>query len=258
MKTYTLLLLLLVSFSGYAQQQTINNYKYVLIPEKYSFLREVDQYGLNTLTKALLEEKGFTAYFDNANAPKELAGNRCNALNAEVVQKKGLFVTNLTLVLKDCQGNIVFKSKEGKSREKEFETSYTMALRDAYTSLNDVPYAYNGTTNAPAQQAVPVQVPAPAATVPAPTPAPTPAPVPAPAETKDAAGTLYAQPTPNGFQLIDTTPKKVLTLFKTSVADYFIADNGSSHGIVLKKNGEWYFEYYKDDKLMAEKLLIKF
>lgn len=248
MKRYTLLLLLLVSFSGYAQQQTINNYKYVLIPEKFSFLRETNQYGLNFLTKSLLEEKGFSTYFDNSDIPKELAGNRCNVLNAEVVQKKGMFVTNLTLILKDCQGNIVFKSKEGKSREKEFEVSYTLALKDAFTSLNDVPYAYNGTTNAPPQQVAP----APPATVPSPAPAP------APAETKDAAGTLYAQPTANGYQLIDTTPKKVLTLFKTSVPDYFIAGNGSSHGIVLRKNGEWYFEYYKDDKLMAEKLLIKF
>lgn len=248
MRRYILLLFLLVSISGYAQQQTINNYKYVLIPEKYSFLKEFNQYGLNTLTKSILEEKGFSAYFDNSDIPKELAGNRCNALIAEVIQKKGLFVTNLTLLLKDCQGNIVFKSKEGKSREKEFDVSYTLALKDALTSLNDVPYAYNGTTSAAPPQAVPAP-----ATVPSPAPA-----TPAPAETKDAAGTLYAQPTTNGYQLIDTTPKKILTLFKTSVPDYFIADNGTSHGILLKKNGEWHFEYYKDDKLMAEKLLIKF
>src|SRR5688572_480981 len=110
MKRSILLLFLLVSLSGYAQQQTINNYKYVLVPEKFSFLRETNQYELNTLTKSLLEEKGFSAYFDNSDIPKELAGNRCNALNAEVVQKKGLFVTNLTIILKDCQGNIVFKS----------------------------------------------------------------------------------------------------------------------------------------------------
>ncbi|WP_343306991.1 hypothetical protein AAHN97_07745 [Chitinophaga niabensis] len=258
MKRYILLLFLLVSLSGYAQQQTINNYKYVLVPEKFSFLRETNQYELNTLAKSLLEEKGFSAYFDNSDIPKELAGNRCNALTAEVVQKKGLFVTNLTLILKDCQGNIVFKSKEGKSREKEFDVSYTMALRDAYTSLKDVPYAYNGTTNAAPQQVAPapaVGIISTTSSAPLPTPVPPPA---APAETKDAAGTLYAQSTATGYQLIDTTPKKVLTLFKTSVPDYFIADNGTSHGIVLKKNGTWYFEYYKDDKLMAEKLLIKF
>ncbi|HWV68126.1 hypothetical protein [Chitinophaga sp.] len=253
MKGYALLFLVFASFSGYAQN-TINNYKYVLVPERFNFSKEDNQYGLNTVTKSLLEEKGFTVYFDNSEIPKEIAGNRCNALNTEVVQKKGLFVTNLTLLLKDCKGNIIFKSKEGKSREKEFAPAYNLALRDAFTSLNDVPYAYDGTAIAEPQQAtapavVAQQTPAP------PPPPPTAPPVP---ETKEAAGTLYAQATANGYQLIDTSPKIVLTLLKTSVADYFIANNGVSNGIVLKKNGDWYFEYYKDNKLVAEKLLIKF
>lgn len=223
----------------------------MLVPERFNFSKEDNQYGLNTVAKSLLEEKGFTVYFDNSEIPKEIAGNRCNALNTEVVQKKGLFVTNLTLLLKDCKGNIIFKSKEGKSREKEFAPAYNLALRDAFTSLNDVPYSYDGTAIAGPQQ-----VAAPAAAAPAPPPPPAAAtPVP---EAKEAAGTLYAQATANGYQLIDTSPKIVLTLLKTSVAEYFIANNGVSNGIVLKKNGDWYFEYYKDNKLVAEKLLIKF
>ena len=160
-----------------------------------------------------------------------------------------MFTTNLTLLLKDCKGNIIFKSKEGKSREKEFKTSYNLALRDAFTSLNDVAYVYNGTTNAPDQQVAVTPVAA--------APVSVTATVPVSAATQPE-GTLYAQPTANGYQLIDTTPKKVLTLSRTSVQNYFIAENGTSNGIVLKKNGDWFFEYYKDDKLMAEKLLIKF
>jgi len=264
MKGYAFLFLVLASFSGYAQQ-TINNFKYVVVPERFSFSKEINQYGLNTLAKSLLEEKGFTVYFDNSEIPRELADNRCNALNTEVVQKKGLFVTNLTLILKDCKGNIIFKGKEGKSREKEFATSYNLALRDAFTSLNDVPYSYDGTTaeaSKPAAVAVAVAAAAaPAAVAPAvPAAAPAAAPVSAPvtATIKEAAGTLYAQATANGYQLIDTSPKIVLTLFKTSAAEYFIADNGTAHGIVMKKNGDWHFEYYKDGKLISEKLLIKF
>lgn len=254
MKKYTLLLLLLISVSGYAQN-TINNYKYVLVPEKFSFLKQANQYRLNALTKALLEEKGFTVYYDNSELPQEIANNKCSALNVEVLEKKGMFSTNLTLLLKDCQSNIVFKSKEGKSREKEFSTSYNMALRDAFTSLEETPYAYVPGTQTKAEPvaAIPV-VPAAVATVPVSQPA---AQVPAVAST-NVAGTLYAQATANGFQLIDTTPKKVLTLFKTSVQDYFIADNGSANGVVLKKNGEWFFEYYKNDALVSEKLSIKF
>lgn len=262
MKRYILLLLLFISFSGYAQN-TINNYKYVLVPEKFSFLKEQDQYRLNTLAKFLLAEKGFEAYFDNFELPTTIANNKCDALHAEVLEKKGMFTTNLTLLLKDCKGNIIFKSKEGKSREKEYKTSYNLALRDAFTSLDEVKYAYNGTVNAQDQQvattATATTAPVATATVTVPVSAAVIATAkPVAVETNQQAGTLYAQPTANGYQLIDTTPKKVLTLWRTSVQDYFIADNGTSNGIVLKKGGDWFFEYYKDGKLMAEKLLIKF
>lgn len=266
MKKYILLFLLLISFSGYAQN-SINNYKYVLVPEKFGFLKEKDQYRLNTLAKFLLQDKGFTPYFDNAELPTEIANNKCNALQVEILEKNGMFSTNLTLLLKDCKGNIIFKSKEGKSREKEFKASYNLALRDAFTSLDEVKYVYNGTTNVQDQPAATTPVPAVPVSVTATVPvsAAVIAPVSQPAAKVIAIatavqpeGTLYAQPTANGYQLIDTTPKKVLTLSRTSVQDYFIADNGASNGIVLKKNGDWFFEYYKEDKLMAEKLLIKF
>ncbi|NLR67672.1 hypothetical protein HGH92_25430 [Chitinophaga varians] len=260
MKRFALLFLVMYSVSAYAQN-TINNYKYVLIPERFDFSREDNQYGLNTLAKMLLEEKGFTAYFDNTELPKELAGNKCEALKAEVTQRKALFATNLTLILKDCQGNIVFKSKEGKSREKEFNTSYNMAMRDAFASLKDEPYTYNGSTHARTEVVTstpaPAPVAAPAAAPVASTPA-APAPAPATPAVKDAAGTLYAQAIANGYQLIDTAPKIVLTLLKTSVQDCFIAENGPVHGLVVKRNGDWYFEHYKDNQLVAEKLLIKF
>jgi hypothetical protein len=278
MKRYLLLFLLFCSFSGYAQN-TINNYKYVVVPEKFSFLKQTDQYGLNNLTKALLAEKGFTVYFDNADLPTEIANNKCQALNAEVTEKSSIFTTGLTLLLKDCRGNVVFKSKEGKSREKDYRVSYNLALREAFTSLDEVPYAYTGTANQSQAQPAPV-VPTAAVTTTAATVAPVPV-VPAttttapaqvapttavsavpakvaPVETSQPAGTLYAQAIANGYQLIDTTPKVVLTLVKTSAQDYFIASNASANGVVLKKNGEWFFEYYKDGKLVSEKLLIKF
>jgi len=251
MKAPALLILVLFTVTVHAQTN-INNYKYVIVPEKFSFSKSENQYGLNSLVRDLLEEKGFTAYMSSGQIPPEVAANKCGSLMADVVEKKGIFVTNVSILLKDCQGNIVFKSKEGKSREKEYQTAYDEALRDAYTSLKATPYTYDGTTFAQTQTqattAVPAQVtPAPAAVVPA-----------AAAAISDATGTLYAQATPNGFQLIDTTPKKVLTLFKTSQPDYYIASNGPVAGVVFKKNEEWLYEYYKDDKLVSQKLQIKF
>jgi len=269
MKRYILILFLLLSFSAYSQN-AVNNYKYVVVPEKFSFLKQNDQYSLNSLTKGLLEDKGFTVYFDNSELPTELANNKCRALSADVLESSGMFTTNLTLVLKDCQGNILFTSKEGKSREKEYGLAYRIALRDAFTSLNKVSYTANtGSTNEPAQPITvtttsdasvkptgvltsqPVQ---PLSTTTAPE---------APAKSKDVetnqpTGTLYAQVIVNGYQLIDTTPKIVLTLLKTSEENYFIANSAIANGVVLKKNGDWVFEYYKGGKLISEKLLIKF
>jgi hypothetical protein len=245
MKACTLLIFVLFTIAGHSQN-TINSYKYVLVPEKFDFSREVNQYGLNTTTKLLLAQKGFVAFVGNEELPATLAANKCNALKAEVVEKKGLFVTNLTLLLKDCQGNIIFKGKEGKSREKEFQTAYDEALRNAFSSLKDVPYKYDSTIVAQPQQV---------AAIPA---VSSPAPAPEKSAVAEITGTLYAQVTPNGYQLIDTTPKKILTLLKTSMQDYFIVEAGPSNAVVFKKDGEWLFEYYKDNKLVSQKLEIKF
>jgi len=292
MKRYLLILFLFLSFSGYSQN-TINNYKYVVVPERFNFLKQNDQYSLNSLTKGLLEYKGFTVYFDNNELPAEVANNKCHALLADVLEKKSMFTTSLTLLLKDCQGNIIFKSKEGKSREKEYKVAYNMALRDAFTSLDSVSYAYNGSTNQPVQPAIttttsivpvksaeavtnqsaqptittttssaPVKSTEPVINQPVQptiTTAASIAPVKSTAAvTNQPAGTLYAQAIANGYQLIDTTPKIVLTLLKTSAENYFIASNATANGIVLKKNEDWVFEYYKDGKLVSEKLLVKF
>jgi len=277
MKRYILVLFLFLSFSGYSQN-TINNYKYVIVPEKYSFLKQNDQYSLNSLTKYLLQDKGFTVYFDNNELPAEVANNKCRALSADLSEKGGMFTTSVTLILKDCQGNIVFKSKEGKSREKEYNVAYNMALRDAFSSLDQVPYAYNGSTNGVAAQpavatttaVTPTAEPArqvaattaPTTQVKAEVPATTGATTKIAKTTADIttplAGTLYAQAIANGYQLIDTTPKIVLTLLKTSAENYYIASNATTNGIVLKKNQDWFFEYYKDGMLVSEKLQVKF
>ena len=260
MKKYFVLPLLLLSFSGFTQS-SINDYKNVLVPAKFSFLREADQYRLNTLTRSFLADQGFTAYIDNSDLPTEIANNKCSALNAEVVEKKSMFVTKLTLFLKDCKGNVIFKSKEGTSREKDYSVSYTLALQDAFTSLAEAKYVYTPkAVNETKEVTVTVMPPPPVPSVPATTVAASMVPAVAATATEapQSAGTLYAQQTATGYQLIDTTPKKVLTLYKTSISSYYIADNGLTNGVVFNSGDRWVFEYYKDGKLMSEKLSIKF
>ena len=263
MKIVPLIILTFITVAVHSQN-TINNYKYVLIPQKFDFLRDNDEYGLNTTAKSLLEQKGFTVYWSNGDIPQTLAANRCAALTAEVTQRKALFSTNLTLVLKDCSGNIIFKGKEGRSWEKEFNVAYDEALKNAFTPFKNLPYKYDSTQSAQAQTQTQAQAQTqPQATTPPASVTTTSSPQPpaSPQQTAaDISGTLYAQVIPNGYQLIDTTPKKVLTLLKTSVPDCFLAEpgTGTSNGIVFKKNNEWFFEYYKDGSLVTQKLEIKF
>ena len=227
-------------------QNTINNYKYVLVPERFEIFKQEDQYGINTLTKYLLEGVGFTSFMTKDALPADITNNKCSALNAELVEKKKFLSTSLTLLLKDCQGNIVYKSEEGVSREKEWSTIYREALTKAFASLKAAQYKYDSTGASQVAQTAPIAS------------APTAQVAVTPAAITDNKDVLYAQATANGYQLIDTSPKKVMTLLRTSLPDNFIADNGVEKGVVFKKNGEWFFEYYKDDKLFSQKFIIKF
>ncbi|MNE80595.1 hypothetical protein D3C80_1771820 [compost metagenome] len=69
---------------------------------------------------------------------------------------------------------------------------------------------------------------------------------------------LYAQPTVTGFQLVDSTPKVVLKVFKTSSPVCYIAAKESIQGVLISKDNQWYFEYYQNDKLISEKVSVKF
>jgi len=257
MKAYLSFVLTLLALTGYSQN-SLNSYKYVIVPERFGFSKENNQYGLSSTTQLLLQQKGFVAEIGSNELPPAVAANKCSSLIADVLEKNGIFTTNLTLVLKDCQGNVLFKSKEGKSREKEWPLAYNGALRDAFTSLDKVPYQYDSTAGrtvnqmaGQTQQTVPAL-----ATAQVQTAASAPAPVGDPGA--GIADTLYAQAVPNGYQLIDITPKKVLVLLKTSVPDYYIATAGTSSGVVFKKDDGWFFEYYKDGKLVSQRLKVSF
>ena len=69
---------------------------------------------------------------------------------------------------------------------------------------------------------------------------------------------LFAQPIENGFQLVDTTPKMILKIYKTSVNNIFLGTKENFNGIVYQKNENWFFEYYLNGKLISEVFTIKF
>ncbi|WP_299215900.1 hypothetical protein [uncultured Aquimarina sp.] len=129
---------------NFSAQQSVNDYKYVIVPEGYMFLKENDGYQLNSLTKFLFKKYGFEAFMRGDELPDDLKKNGCKGLRADVKKESGLLKTKLIVDLIDCNGEIIFSSKEGTSREKDFKKSYHEALRDAFKDVEYLNYKYNG------------------------------------------------------------------------------------------------------------------
>jgi hypothetical protein len=156
-------------------------------------------------------------------------------------------MTKLSVVLKDCKNTILFTSVEGKSREKEYQTSYNQALREAFNSFETLEYKYNGNSNDNGNSNV---------------------------NTKENSNVkdsnlnddnkiandlvLFAQPIENGFQLIDSTPKVIIKIYKTSSPICFIANKNNIQGVLISKNNQWFFEYLNNSNLVSEKVEVKF
>lgn len=269
MKSKILFFLLLISSYGFSQ--TVNDYAAVIVPLRYDFLKEQNQYRLNTLTKFNLQKAGFVAYYSNEMIPDELnVNNRCNLLNVDVEKDNAFLVTKLYVVLKDCYGKVVYKSEVGKSKEKEFDVAYAEALNGAFESVYRLNYKYNGkiatsnqsvgVSSAPVvSQSVAVPAVVATGTVAATNAAYTAVSGNTPNNNAEPdAALLYAQPIKNGFQLVDSTPKVVMKVFKTSNPSVYQAVKGTVQGLLVSKENQWFFEYYENDTLKSEKIPVKF
>ena len=142
MKRVLLVLVVIFSSGLLTAQKEVNSYKYVIVPKKYDFLKSENAYQVNALTKFLFEKNGFSTVMQGESFPDDLKRNGCLALHADVKKNSGLFTTKLVVELKDCNANVLFTSKVGESREKEFKTAYHEALRDAFTSVAQLQYTY--------------------------------------------------------------------------------------------------------------------
>lgn len=129
-----------ISFSN--AQPSLNDYKYIIVPNKYDFLNEADKFQLNSLTKFLFNKYGFTAIMEDESSTRELLSKPCLALRSNLFNNSGLFKTKLVVELRNCMNEVVFSTREGETREKDFAKAYNFALRDAFKSFERVDYAY--------------------------------------------------------------------------------------------------------------------
>ncbi|PKP14482.1 MAG: hypothetical protein CVU08_00190 [Bacteroidetes bacterium HGW-Bacteroidetes-3] len=145
-KSFSISLFLMFSCAVLFAQKSVNSYKYILVPKQFEFQKSADQYQLNSLTKFLFERAGFTVLFTDESFPVDLANNRCLALNASVNNASGMLSTKLTIDLLDCYNAKVFSTKEGRSKEKDYKRAYQESIRNAFEDIDELNYAYDGTS----------------------------------------------------------------------------------------------------------------
>lgn len=145
-KISALLITCFLTIGAFAQSN-LNNYKYIIVPTKYDFLKENDQYQLNSLTAFLFEKYGFQPLIEGSNYPEDLIRNRCLALKSDLVKDSGMFKTKLAVELKNCNDQVVYTSQMGESREKEYDKAYNQALRVAFESIEALNYKYVPSTD---------------------------------------------------------------------------------------------------------------
>ncbi len=274
---FTIVLFNLVSSSF--SQANLNDYKYVIVPDKYDFLKTADQYQLNSLTKFLFEKYGFTAIMADGDFPKDLNSNRCLGLISNVIKDSGMFKTKLTVILKNCKGDEVFLTKVGETREKDYGKAYNEALRNAFKSFETVNYSYQpneeitalASTNASDQEEVEklkeeiealkkekethvvAAVPVVAVGV---SSQPNQVIEETPEVQASASDILYAQAIDNGFQLVDSSPKVLYKIKKTGLSNVFLVEG--KQALVYQIDAHWVLEYYENNTLKTEILNIKF
>lgn len=289
MKTKIFLILFIFSFLESAfSQAKINDYKYVIVPSKFDFLSKKDQYQLNSLTEFLFNKYGFKALMEGEGYPEDLVNDRCLALKSDVIKDSGIFKTKLNVVLIGCNDQVIFTSRQGESREKEYAKAYNAALRAAFKSFESLNYKYKPKETAIAvsttvsnvnnevteeiqklkeeiqnlkkvKEAAVVEVEKTAVETPDIKSKLIPVTEEKPLHEVDIEGfsdVLYAQEIENGFQLVDSSPKIVYRLKKTGQTNLFLVDGANA--VVYKKGDTWIYEYNTDDGVKQKELNIKF
>jgi hypothetical protein len=256
MKKIFFLGLFITSFSFFGQQK-LNNYKYVVVANKFDFLKKADEYQTSSLTKFLFTKYGYTAFLSTEEFPEDLRANKCSSLFASINDASGVFTIKVNLTLKDCRGKVIYTSSLGRTKEKNFKKGFHEAIRNAFKDPVIKNYSYKP------QAVIPNNV----------------VKVTASPKVKEAAvintananiiigakvqkaknivvGVLYAQVTNNGFQLVDTVPKVIFKILKTQQENIFIIED--KNGVLYKKNAIWIAEFYENGKRIQKEYQIRF
>jgi len=265
MKNIILVLFLIMSnIFVFGQEKKVNNYKFIVVPEQFNFLKQKDEYKTSSLTKFLLKKNGFTVVLNSEQYPKDLRDNPCSGLKAFVLDKSSMFKVKVIIELRDCSNKILYTSDEGVSKLKEFKKGFQEAIRNAHASMNDIAYEpflietiakdkkeivtvnpvlVEEVKEVKLEVELPVINNIETAQI-------------SPINNIALSTTLYAQPKENGFQLINLKPQVVFVILNTSVKGVFVIKD--KNGLLYKKGENWIAEFYENGKLIEKKYQVKF
>lgn len=262
---FSLLVILLLSSAIYGQEVNLNKYKYVIVNDKFDFVRQTDGYQTSSLTRFLFDKKGFESYIENSEMPDDLMNNRCKALFVDVKDDSGLLRTKLYIELKDCNGNTLYTSPRGSSKLKSYVKAYRVSIKQAFESIGKMPYQYHGSITDKKETVVTTVKQEKIAKKPKVEEKPkmvvkevkvsyTEDPK---TDSDESLNLLYAQENESGYQLVDTKPSVVFVLLKTSDPNKFIIKD--KNGTFVRSKGDvWMAEYYENSKLINKKYKVKF
>ncbi|MEL4455539.1 hypothetical protein [Lutimonas vermicola] len=138
-----LLFLLLGFIAPISSQNELDPYKYIVVPKQYDFLKKENQYRVNSFTKYLFDQNGYQAFYQGDDYPDDLRANPCLGLTANVIDGSNAFTTKIVLVLKNCSGEVVLQTVEGKSKIKQYDKTYIDALKKCFVTIEELDYKYD-------------------------------------------------------------------------------------------------------------------
>lgn len=232
-----IIFLLVFFISNLTFSQILNQYKYVIVPEKFSFQGKKNDYNLNELTKAAMRKYGFEPYFETEILPKDITND--NKVYVDILENNSMIFTKLIVVLRDYTNKILFKSAEGKSKEKEFSEAYEECFRQAVKSLDILKHQYSEINVPEIEPKSIVDKTAYEISIP-----------------------YRANKTSNGFKLFDGNLILKYLLLETSNPNIFIVNSSDGKylfGVLIhQQNDSYSLEYYVDRNLVKEAINILF
>lgn len=278
MKSIVCTALLILMFGVNASAQ-LNEYKYIVVPKRFEAFKSVNQHNTSVLVKYLLSQEGFSVVYDDAQ-PMELRTDPCLGVYTKLNNTSSLLATKVIIDLVDCENQLVYTSQEGKSKKKDYKEAYAEAIDEAMWSFRGLDYEYypsrkdEETTKAvmisPAEETVETVETVETEEAEDLTPSEDVQPVADSSveeisETNESVSTStsgtdvwYAQELDWGYQLVDSTPKVRMKLYKTSLSDVYLAESEGKKGVVYQKEGEWWFEFVEGDVKQQTNLTIRF